>query len=316
MQELRRRCIPSATAALALALCLAVGPALAQDSEVVQDEQEAPDSALVAEAGYAFQGNADIDGGGRMQVNRFDAGVLGRINLMEPLRWTNSFFFGVNDYDFDGGGFAAGSPWETILNMRLASTLRYALNDEWGVSAGGVFMFSPETGANWGDSFEGGGLVGVDYRPNKSLFVSLGVAVISQIEDDVAVTPSVVVNWVPAERWAVRVGAVPVTGGAAAAGEVAYRVADPVEIGLALLFNQRRFRLDDSGPAPKGVGEDSVMPLRLRVGWDITQQISVNVFGGVALAGEVQLDDRSGSKLRRQDYDPAPYAGLRIVGRL
>ena len=315
MQTLRPRRGSIAATALALAL-FPVAPALAQDSEEYLDEEAPSESAFMGETGYAFQGETDIDGGGTVEVNRFDAAVRGRIDLMEPLRWTNTFSFGVNDYDFDGGGFSAGNPWETILNMRLASTLRYALNDQWGVSAGGVFMFSPETGADWGDSFNGGGLLGVDFRPNESFFVSLGVAVISQIEDDVAVTPSVVMNWVPAERWAVRVGSVPVTGGAAAAGEVAYRVADPVELGLGLLFNQRRFRLDDSGPAPDGVGEDSVMPLRLRVGWDITQQISLHAFCGVALAGEVQLDDQSGSKLNRQDYDPAPYAGIRFVGRL
>jgi hypothetical protein len=46
---------------------------------------------------------------------------------------------------------------------------------------------------------------------------------------------------------------------------VAYRVAEPLEIGLGALFNQRRFRLDDSGPARDGVGEDTTMPLRARL---------------------------------------------------
>jgi hypothetical protein len=34
------------------------------------------------------------------------------------------------------------------------------------------------------------------------------------------------------------------------------------------------------------------------------------------LAGEVELEDRSGDRLRREDYDPAPYVGVRFVGRL
>jgi hypothetical protein len=144
--------------------------------------------------------------------------------------------------------------------------LRYRLSEHWGVFGGGVFMFAPETGADWGDSFTGGGLVGVDYRAGKTLFVSLGVAMISQIEDDARVTPSVGLHWLPSERWAVRIGAVPASGGAAVAGEVAYRVSKPVEIGLGLLYNERRFRLDDSGPAPDGVGEDNNLPLRLRLG--------------------------------------------------
>jgi hypothetical protein len=87
-----------------------------------------------------------------------------------------------------------------------------------------------------------------------------------------------------------------------------------MEIGLGLLYNQRRFRLDDSGPAPHGVGEDNNLSLRLRLGWDITPQISLALLGGVALGGEVQLDDRNGNRINKQDYDPAPYIGLRLVG--
>jgi hypothetical protein len=156
--------------------------------------------------------------------------------------------------------------------------------------------------------------VGVDFRPSKTLYISLGVAVISQIEDDTRVTPSVGLNWLPSERWAVRVGAVPASGGAATAGEVAYRVTAPVELGLGLLYHQRRFRLDDSGPAPQGVGEDNNLPVRLRLGWDITPQIALHLLGGVALGGEVRLEDRNGNRINKQDYDPAPYIGLRFVG--
>jgi hypothetical protein len=140
------------------------------------------------------------------------------------------------------------------------------------------------------------------------------LAVLSQIEDGARVTPSVSLNWLTSERWAVRVGAVPATGGAAAAGEVAYRVAQPVELGLGLLYNQRRFRLDDPGPAPDGIGEDNYLLLRLRLGWGITPQIALHLLGSVALGGEVRLEDRNGNRINKQDYDPAPYTGLRFVG--
>ena len=269
---------------------------------------------MVGQAGYAYQGEADIDGGGTLRVHWFDVGLLGRADLLERLRWTNTFFFSANDYDFGGGGFSTGDPWETILTMRLVTKLKYQLNEHWGVFGGGVLISAAETGADWGDSFSGGGLVGVDFRHSKSLFVSLGVALITQLADDARVTPMVSLNWRPDERWAVRVGAVPASGGAAAAGEVAYRVAKPVELGLGLLYNQRRFRLDDSGPAPDGVGEDNNLPLRLRLGWDITPQISLHFLGGAALGGEVRLDDRNGHRINKQDYDPAPYVGLRFVG--
>jgi hypothetical protein len=73
----------------------------------------------VGQAGYAYQSKADIDGGGDLRVHRFDVGLLGCADLLERLRWANTYFFSVNDYDFGGGGFSTVDPWETILTMRL-----------------------------------------------------------------------------------------------------------------------------------------------------------------------------------------------------
>ena len=139
---------------------------------------------------------------------------------------------------------------------------------------------------------------------------------ISQIEDDARFTPTIIFNWLAYQDWTVRVGSVPASGGAAAAGEVAYKVAEPVEIGLGLLYNQRRFRLDSSNPVPNGVGEDNNLPLRLRLGWNITPDISLNLLGGVVLAGQLRIDNSHGTELNKQNYDPAPYIGVRFVGGL
>lgn len=305
------------TAAFLLAQPLAV--ARGQEADELIDEElvaagARPQSSILGEGGFVYQGDADIDNGGSLQAYRYDIGVGGRIQLLDRLRWGNTFFFGVNDYDFDGGGFSAGDPWNTILNLRLGTTLTYGITEQWGVTAGGIFMFSPETGANWGDSFTGGGLVAGEYRHSEALFASVGLAVVSQIEDDVMVLPAIAINWLPAEDWAVRVGAVPASGGAAAAAEAAYRFADPIELGLGVMYQQRRFRLDDSGPAPDGVGEDDSLPVRLRLGWNINENFSVNLLGGVVLGGELELENQNGNRLSSQGYDPAAYVGLRLRG--
>jgi len=299
--------------AAAFVLAISALPVIAQELEELIEENAVPQFGVVGYGAYTFQGDADIDGGGSMQVNRYSGTIAGQTDLIENLRWTNTFFIGADSYDFDGGGFAAGRPWQDILSMRLGTRLRYQLNQEWGVWAGGVFEFAPETGANWGKSFTGGGQVGGDYTFSETLFVSVGIAVLTQIEEDPKVTPSVGLNWLPHEQWAVRVGAVPVSGGIATGAEVAYRVAEPVTIGLGLLYKQHRFRLDDSGVAPEGVGQENTLPLRLRVGWDITKNISVHLLGGVALAGELELDNRNGNQLSSKDYDPAAYFGVRIL---
>lgn len=314
----RTRAFRHAAAALAVVVLLPCASARAQDAEETLDEESAPQAGFVGEVGYAWQGESDIDGGGgaSMHVNRFDVGLLGRLDFAERFRWTSSLFYAANDYDFDGGGFATGDPWGTVNTLRMQTKLRFAIDEQWGISAGGVFTFAPESGADWGDSFTGGGLLAADYRASRELMVSLGAAVVSQIEDDARVVPSVILLWTPPGPWAVRVGAVPASGGAAAAAEVAYRLAEPLEVGLGALYNQRRFRLDGSGPAPDGVGQDDNLPVRLRLGWNALPNLSFNALAGVALAGSLQLDDRSGHTLRDQGYDPAPYVGLRMIGSL
>lgn len=302
-----------AGAALVLALPL---PA-AFGEEAAEEGEGPPPSELpfLGEGGFIYQGEGDLDGGGSVQVARWDAGLAARTQLSEKWRWSNAFHFGVHDYDFDGGGSASADAWDTVLSPRLSTRLTYALNERWGISAGGVLIASPETGADWGDAITGGGLVGVEYRASDTLSGSLGVAVISQIEDDATVAPSIGLRWLPAAGWAVRVGAVPASGGAGAAAEVSYRVADPVEVGLGVVYQHLRFRLDDSGVAPDGVGEDENLPVRLRVAWHVTPQLSLNFLGGAVLGGKIRLEDEDGRRIAEDDYDPAPYLGLRLVGR-
>lgn len=312
--------------ATVLATVLAVTTLLpsgrAQDAEEafeIQDPQSTKVSALrfAAQGGFIYQSEADIEGpgGASIQVNRFDAGMVFWTPLSDRLRWFNTFHIGVNDYDFGGGGFSAGNPWETILETRYGTQLAYSLGDRWGIRGGGLVMLSGETDADWGNSFSGGGTLGVDYRHSDSLFVSVGLGVVSQIEDDARAIPMVAVQWEPADQWVVRVGAVPAGGGALVGAEVANQLADQWELGLGVVYREDRFRLNDEGPAPDGVGEDRFFPLRLRLAWNFHPQITLNFIAGMALGGNLKLEDENGNNLRREDYDPAAYLGLRLAGQ-
>jgi hypothetical protein len=124
---------------VALVLLLPVAQTLAQDVEETLDEEARPRDRVVGQAGYVYQGKADIDGGD-LQVHRFDVGLLGGTDLLERWRWTNTLFFSVNDYEFGGGGFSAGDPWEAVLTLRLVTKLSYQLSGRWGVFGGGELM--------------------------------------------------------------------------------------------------------------------------------------------------------------------------------
>jgi hypothetical protein len=40
--------------------------------------------------------------------------------------------------------------------------------------------------------------------------------------------------------------------------------------------------------------------------------LQVSLLGGVALGGELQVEDRNGDHLFTEDYDAAPFVGARV----
>ena len=60
-----------------MSCCFPGALALAQDVEETLDEEARPEAKVVGQAGYAYQGKADIDGGGDLKVHRLNVGLLG-----------------------------------------------------------------------------------------------------------------------------------------------------------------------------------------------------------------------------------------------
>ena len=75
-------------------------------------------------------------------------------------------------------------------------------------------------------------------------------------------------------------------------------------------YETLRFRLDDSGAAPGGVGEEQAFPVFLSLSRTWNGDDRFALFAGVELGGDLRLDDAGGQRLRREDYEPAPFFGL------
>jgi hypothetical protein len=209
----------------------------------------------------------------------------------------------------------SGNPWETILDSRYGTQLVYPIDEQWGIRGGGLVMLSREFDADWGDSFTGGGTFGVDYRHSESLFVGVGLGVVSQIEDDVTAIPMVAVQWLPADQWAVRLGAVPVGGGALAGAEVAYQLADQWELGLGLSYRRTASVSMIQGRHPTVSAKINSFPCGC--GWPgvFIHRLHSTSSRAWLWAAELKLEDQKGNHLRKEDYDPAAYLGMRAVGR-
>jgi hypothetical protein len=45
------------------------------------------------------------------------------------------------------------------------------------------------------------------------------------------------------------------------------------------------------------------------------QQIARHLYAGVVTGGDLRVEDSNGNRLRKVDYDPAPFVGATFVGR-
>jgi hypothetical protein len=105
--------------------------------------------------------------------------------------------------------------------------------------------------------------------------------------------------------------------------EVSWQVSETVSLGTGLTFQTRRFRLSDktrvaaSGGARTGrtdeggVGQESEIPVFAMLRWKPTAKTAIDLLAGVAFAGNVRVESKTGGRIADDSYDPAPFAGLK-----
>ena len=89
-----------------------------------------------------------------------------------------------------------------------------------------------------------------------------------------------------------------------------YAVSDSVNLSLSARSERVRFRLDGSGLAPNGVGQDQSIPLVASLDYEPNPGLAISVFAGAEFNGELTLEDSRGTEISRQTYETAPIAGF------
>jgi hypothetical protein len=291
-------------------------------SAVARAQESEPESkpAFDVYGGFEERFTTDIDGGGDFSLSRFGVGIGWQTDLGEQTVLALRGGLLYEGYDFSGASalvdpvlFGDAEPWEDIWSARLSLAVRHALDKEWTIHGGPTLQFSGESGANLEDTIDVGGFGGVIWQVSDALRLGLGVGVSTRIEDDVRVFPLFTVDWRISESWSLTTesGARRGVGGFSLGGlELVYRFTENWDAAIGGAYEYRRFRLDDEGIAPDGVGQDESIPAWLRVTWRPAATWDVTVWGGATFAGELRLDDSDGDTISEQDYDPAAMLGL------
>jgi hypothetical protein len=260
--------------------------------------------------GVEQSADADLEADGEVSV--FRVNTQAAVTLRPGPGWQVGLrtAYTVASYDFSGTtGLGGLDPWDNLHLLSVTAPVTYRASNRWSIFGAPLLQFNAESGANLSKGLMGGGIFGASYTVNETLTLGAGMGGISQIEDNALVFPVVFFHWRIHDRWQLGMRGNTARGGV----EISYRIRDNLETAIGASYAFHRFRLDDEGVAPNGVGETSSLPLTARASYQFHPNISLEVYGGVAVAGNLRLEDQDGHRILKTDVDPAPLAGIVVT---
>ena len=267
------------------------------------------DWGLAFEAGGVLGGEAGLSDGGDLAVDTWSTRLGGRYALSPDLRLGLSVGFGEQRYQFTGrGDFSGLQPWDDIRDVRLSGSVFWQPTDRWELFAVPTLRWDAETGASLDDGRIAGLLTAASYKVSDRLSIGPGVGVFSELEQDTDFFPILAVDWRINDRLTLTTG----RGFAATRGPgltLSWAANDKWAVSLGARYEKDRFRLDDRGVAPGGIGQATSTPIYLAVSRKLGNIGTLRAVAGMELNGSLRLEDADGGLLERSDVEDAPFAG-------
>ena len=260
--------------------------------------------------GAVYQFDADLDEGGSYDAARFTV-QAGHGYAWDP-RTTVSLALGYSydGYSFSrGSGIAATAPWEDVHSLSLGVPIRKGFGDDWSAFLIPSIQSTGESGSSFDESITGGVLTGFAYRFGEHLTIGPGVGVISQLEDSATIFPVLIIDWKITDKLSLETG----RGLGATLGPgltLNYQANRLWSFTVGGRYEKLRFRLDEQGAVPGGIGEDTSFPLFAGCTYSYSPQIQISLVGGVEFGTELALEDSDGRRIMKESSDPGGFLGV------
>lgn len=297
------------TAKRPLSAALILGVAVATAVSADQGQRGGSPWQWTLQAGTVYQTESSLDSGGDMSVDRLFVSAGGSRVFGDGWRIGGSLGYGEDHYDFSGAsGFGGPDPWGRIREVRISMPVQYLGDEHWTFYAIPSLRFNAESGASLSDGRNGGVIAGAVYRVSDRLSIGPGLGAFTEIEEDASFFPILLVDWKITDTVSLETGG----GFAASRGpglQLRWRYSPRWQFAFGGRYEKTRFRLDDSGPAPDGVGQDKAVPLFALAEFSATPDVKLSLIGGAEVGAELRLEDRSGDLVSRSDLSTAAFFG-------
>jgi len=257
------------------------------------------------------QFDTSLDGGGRFHWNgAIAAGSLYR-QFAPQFGAGLSLTYDWQQWSFDNvTRFGSAAPWRDIQQPQIGATFMYAFSEDVQMMVMPSVSWAYANGASTGDALNYGAVAIVSRDFSPKLTLGLGAAVFRQI-DRTRVFPFIAVDWQIDDRW--RLTNPFAAGPAGGAGlELVYKASDDWQVGVGGTYRSYAFRLAQDGPVPDGIGENSSIPVFLRLSRNIGKQAQVDLYAAALANGTLKVKNRNGDDLATADYDVAPLVALTL----
>jgi hypothetical protein len=265
--------------------------------------------------GYVHQFDADIDDGGSFSVNRFFIQAGPTYTTENATSISLAVGYGFDGYSFSGkSGFGGRKPWEDIQTLRLSIPVRWKMSQKWTGFASPTVRSTGEKGADFNEAITGGGFAGFSYKFGDRLSIGPGIGVLTQLEDSTRVIPILVINWKITDTLSLNTG----RGIGATLGPgltLDWRPSRTWSFSFGGRYESLRFRLDEDGAVPNGIGDDRAFPIFAGVGYSFGPMIRISFIGGAEVGGELRLEDENGRSITEENHDSVGFMGFAFSAR-
>jgi hypothetical protein len=280
---------------------------------VAMNAQAAPGdtSASVALTGYT-QFNTTLDSGGRFNWGGGIANATLTRQFTPQLSAGLAARYEYQSWNFrDPAAFGNVAPWKNLNAPSVGVDFTYAWAPDILINVAPTVAWTYESGANTGDALTYGAVVSVAKVFSPELVLGLGVSAFRRVDKTQAL-PFLIVNWKLSDK--LRINNPFEAGPAGGAGlELVYAPDDRWEIAEGVTYRSYRFRLAPDNATPSGVGENSFIPLFLRVTRKLTKDARVDFYGAIVTGGKLKVDTESGGGLYSDNYKIGPALGATLV---
>ena len=258
----------------------------------------------------AKQFKSTIDNGGKVGVTRYGAELRLDYVMTNDDDLQLRFQVQRDNWDFSGTtGIGGDNPWDLVTTIDLALQWTHQLYENTKIFGGPIMKWSSDSGADQSESDVFGGMVGLTHVYSDTLVLGGGIGIIESLDDDARLFPIIVLDWKLSENLKLK-SDLSTRYGSRTGVELVWTPRDDWSLGAGLSYDFNRFRLDNVGIAPGGVGEAISLPLTLRASYHPSQNVDITIFGGFVLSGELSIYDSTGLTLETESYDSAGMIGL------